>query len=192
MLRPSSPPAPAAAPGVADFESVFGEAAPISSFNIPAITLDSAYSRRITFTTTSGFVSTSRAFTIFSKNFMFSRRVMKISRFVRSSATMSTLPRIMPRSASATICASISGEAGLDEGEDGAGVVVGRITPGIVRDWTTPGDPASFVPVTFSVLPSSFCDSAINSSSFCLISDALACRMGMICVSSRASEGWSR
>ena len=65
-----------------------------------------AYLRRYTFTTVSGVVSTSSCSMTLSKKSMFDFIVTMISLFDRSSARISTLPRIMPRSASETFITS--------------------------------------------------------------------------------------
>ena len=75
---------------------------PMRSFSIEATSSDSAYLRRMTSTSTSGVVSTSSVSITLSKKSMFVFAVMTMSLLERSSARISTLPRIMPRSASET------------------------------------------------------------------------------------------
>ena len=113
-----------------------------------------------------------------SKNFIFSGRVMMISRLVRSSATILTLPRMMPRSAISMISAT-----------EALGAVLARMIPGTVGR-TMPGWPELLARGADDFFCSA-CWSAMISSSFCLISEAFALWMMTMMGSSRASTGWS-
>ena len=92
------------------------------SLSIDSTSSASAYLRRITSMLTSGVVSTSSVEITLSKKSMFVFAVMMMSLLERSSATISTLPRIMPRSASET--AAVRTAFGVD------GVGSGLLRPG--------------------------------------------------------------
>ena len=148
---------------------------PMRSFSIDATLSASAYLRRITSTWTSGVVSTSSVSMTLSKKSMFAFDVMTISLFERSSARMSTLPRIMPRSASET-CASI---VAFGVGAGGGCCWPGRFssrrggcTAGCGRAEAKPGAPEAFVPPEAAWV--SFCDSVTIVSSAVLMSVARA------------------
>ena len=150
---------------------------PMRSFSIEATSSDSAYLRRMTSTFTSGVVSTSSVSMTLSKKSMFVFVVMMMSLFERSSARISTLPRIMPRSASETWAIIVTfGVAGASSGLLRPGRLWRlRSRPGggvAGRADVKPGAPLAFGP-DVACWPS-FCDSVTIVSRAVLISVATA------------------
>ena len=110
---------------------------PMSSLRSAAASLATACSRRWTSTTTSGAVGMSSCSMTLLKKTMFSGRVMMMSRLVRSSAMMLTLPRMMPRWASATRASKVSAPLLAGSGSRRPG----RVTPGGRVRRSVPGAP---------------------------------------------------
>ncbi len=86
---------------------------PIKSFIMSETSSASAYLRRITSTFTSGVVSTSSCSITLSKKSIFDFEVITTSLLERSSARISTLPRMRPLSASETLVTSDSTLTGV-------------------------------------------------------------------------------
>ena len=138
-----------------------------------------AYLRRMTSTRNSGAVGMSISSMILSMKSMFSGRVMMMSRLVRGSGTMATLPRRTPRRASSMIEEAIS-LAGVARSSSRSRRLEPRmVTPGGSWRRSTPGGPLSrgwaTVPdLLFLLLPLSSCILAMRSSMRALTSSALA------------------
>ena len=166
----------------------------IQSFRSVATSLATACSRRITSARLSGEVGMSSSEIILSKKTMFSGRVRRKSRFVRSSATIVTLPRMMPRAASSSVEAIVS-----VVGAAGAGASSPRrlrnVTPWGSGRRSTPGAPVvrSWIAV-FCLAEdcSSPCAALTSSSRRDLMSEALAFWMWRTMTSSSVIAGRSR